>query len=196
MSSLAPIWPMEAVAPRDPRAVSTARAFRRAPSFLTAGGWPRSVWAAAILARIFASQGRGAAAFDLLRRCLPAMNVHGGVAELLGEDGRWNLQYFATAHGALCSAIHALLLRNDDAGLRPFPALPPSWRDVAFERLLIDGYEVSATREDGRLSRLELTNRADRTRTGLVRPGRGAHRVTLEPGQTWSWRATASEPRP
>ena len=185
MSSLAPIWPMQLVRHQDRRARSTARAFRRAPGFLTAGGWPRSVWPAAILARVFAGQRRGDDAVDILRRCRPAMNIHGGVAERVDEDGHWNLQYFATAHGALCSAIHAMLL-SDEGGIEPFPAVPSSWRRAAFDRLLVDGLEVSATLEDGRLTRLEVGNATAEDQVRTVRVGRRARKIALRPGE---WQA-------
>ena len=130
-------------------------------------------------------QRRGDDALDILRRCLPAMNIHGGVAERIDEDGRWNLQYFATAHAALCSAIHAVLLSNEN-GIEPFPAVPRAWSAAAFDRLLVGGIEVSATLEGGRLTRLALGNAATEDQTPTIRIGRRTRRLTLRPGDQQS----------
>jgi hypothetical protein len=187
LSSLAPIWPMEVIAPDDPRARSTARAFRAEPAFLVGGGWPHRPWEAAILARIFADQRRAADALDILTRALPAMNMHGGVCEILDPGGGWNLQYFSTGHGALCSAIHGLLLGRHGGAIRPFPAVPPGWRDASFERLLFDGLEISATLDDGRVRQVTVTNATARPRTDRVFVGRRSHEVTLRPGESRSF---------
>jgi hypothetical protein len=184
LSSLAPIWPMEIVAPDDPRARSTARVFRMDPTFLVGGGWPHRPWEAAILARIFADQRRGAAALDVLTRTLPAMSMHGGVCEILDPGGGWNIQYFSTGHGALCSAIHGLLLGRHGGAIRPFPARVPGWQDARFERLLLDGLEVSAVLDDGRVCQVTLTNATGRTREDRVFVGRRVHELTLRPGET------------
>jgi hypothetical protein len=184
LSSLAPIWPMEIVEPNDPRARSTASAFRAEPVFLVGGGWPHRPWEAAILARIFADQRRGAAALDILTRTRPAMNMHGGVCEILDPGGGWNLQYFSTGHGALCSAIHGLLLGRHGGAIRPFPSMVPGWRDARFERLLLDGLEVSASLEDGRVRQVTVTNTTTELRTDRVFVGRRVHEVTLRPGES------------
>jgi hypothetical protein len=60
------------------------------------------------------------------------------------EDGEWNMQYFGTAQGAVCTAIHNLLLQAEADEIRVFPALPSSWAPAAFERLLANGCEISA----------------------------------------------------
>lgn len=186
LSSLAPIWPMEIVAPSDPRARSTARLFLRSPGFLASGGWPYRIWEGAILARIFADQDRVAVALDLLRRVLPAMNMHGAVCEYLDEGRRWNLQYFATAHGALCSALHGLLLGRRNGAICPFPSASTGWQDASYERLLLDGLEVSARLESGRVTHVVVTNPTAEPRSEVVRIGRRTREVALRPGESWS----------
>ena len=60
------------------------------------------------------------------------------------EDGEWNMQYFGTAQGAVCTALHNLLLQSEADTIRVFPALPANWAEAAFERLLSNGCEISA----------------------------------------------------
>jgi hypothetical protein len=61
------------------------------------------------------------------------------------EAGNWNMQYFGTAQGAVCTALHNLLLQAESGEIRVFPALPSSWTESAFDRLLANGCEVSAS---------------------------------------------------
>src|SRR5262249_46282510 len=126
-------------------------------------------------------------ALDLLTRTLPAMNMHGAVCEILDPGGGWNLQYFSTGHGALCSAIHGLLLGRHNGAIRPFPAVPRGWHDARFERLLLDGLEVSATLDDSQVREVTVTNATADSRTEVVRVGQRTHEVTLRPDESWTW---------
>ncbi len=69
--------------------------------------------------------------------------------------------------GETVAAVTELLLQSSGDGMiEVFPALPETWRDCAFERLLAkDGVEVSAWRKDGKTVRIELFCR----RCGTVR---------------------------
>ncbi|MFN8522879.1 MAG: hypothetical protein U0821_07195 [Chloroflexota bacterium] len=185
LSCLAPIYPMEIVDPRDPRALATATAFGRWSGIAGRSGWPRAIWPAAILARVCAGQGRAEAAVALLKRCLVAVNPHGGVAEYVDELGNWNLQYFATAHGALCSAIHALLLQDDGEALRVFPAVPRAWDVPSFDGLRGRGLQVSAELGPRGIASVEVRNDSDHRQCRMVIVGRKRRVVAIEPGMTW-----------
>jgi hypothetical protein len=60
------------------------------------------------------------------------------------EDGEWNMQYFGTAEGSCCIAIHQMLLQTDTDWIEIFPALPDVWEKAGFDNLLADGLTVSA----------------------------------------------------
>ena len=141
MSSLAVAYPMQAVPCSDPRSRATALAFlehcrRQAED-------RGSPWAAGVLATILARQGDGEAAWEAIEMARPAICCFGGMTEVM-EHGQWNMQYFGTAQGAVCTALHSLLLQSDGDEIHLFPALPQAWREARFERLLAAGLEVSA----------------------------------------------------
>jgi hypothetical protein len=155
-SSLAPIYPMRVVAWNDPRAVSTARAYfemhegraigyssTAKSSFPWTGGW---------LATILAHQGEAEAAWACIERTRPAIGMHGGMAEIVWEWG-WNMMYFGTAQGSVCTALHSLLIQSHGDDVLLFPAVPAGWPGAGFQRLLSGGLEVSAAfeREAGRV---------------------------------------------
>ncbi len=147
MSSIAPIYPMQAVAPGDERSLSTVKAYldqyhgRMIGHGGNSSGFP---WSAGVLATIVARQGRGDLAWDIIQETRPAMCTFGGMTEVL-QDGEWNMQYFATAQGALCTAIHHLMLQSQGDEIHLFPALPSSWETCSFEGLLASGLKVSAS---------------------------------------------------
>lgn len=186
LGSLAPADPMEVLAPDDPRIVATARAYRERPSDLfTQSGVVHSPWVAGVLASTFAGFGDGASAWDLLLKSKPALNVHGGCAEFVADDDRWNIQYFSTAHGALCSAIHHLLLQSRNGEIAIGPALPPDWAGCHFQRLRADGLLVDCDFErTDRAARVTLTNATDAPITRILRFGEARQPVELRPGET------------
>jgi alpha-L-fucosidase 2 len=153
MSSLAPVYPMQVVPFNDPRAQSTAHAFLEQYGGRMVGhggnqsGFP---WAAGVLATIFARQGQGDEAWQILQSTRPAICSFGGMSEVV-ENGAWNMQYFGTAEGAVGTAIHSLLLHPAGDTIRLFPALPRAWRQAAFAGLLAGGVAVSARFDAGRV---------------------------------------------
>lgn len=66
---------------------------------------------------------------------------------------------FVTAAGALCTAIHHLLIAETAPHCWTlFPGIPQDWKDVSFQRLRIrDGWTVSATLEQGNVVSFEAT---------------------------------------
>ena len=59
---------------------------------------------------------------------------------------------------AFASGIHEMLLQSHTGIVRIFPAIPESWEDVGFSTLRTEGaFLVSATREEGRSTRVEIT---------------------------------------
>lgn len=147
MSSLGPIYPMRVLSITDPQALSTVQAYREHYHGRMVGhggdqnGFP---WSAGVLATVCARQGQGDQAWEIIEGTAPAICTFGGMTEVM-EAGRWNMQYFGTAQGAVCTALHNLLLQAEDDGIRVFPALPSGWSESAFERLLANGCEVSAS---------------------------------------------------
>lgn len=147
MSSLGPIYPMQVYSFTDPQALSTVRAYRQHYHGRMVGhggdqnGFP---WSAGVLATVCARQLLGDQAWEIIEGTTPAICNFGGMTEVM-EAGEWNMQYFGTAQGAVCTALHNLLLQSDTDKIRVFPALPSSWSEAAFERLLANGCEVSAS---------------------------------------------------
>jgi len=75
---------------------------------------------------------------------------------------------------AAAQAIHELLLQGWGGAIRVFPALPTSWRDVAFHDLRAEGgFSVSAIRRDGEITKVHVTSLAGEPATlhvGMTRP--------------------------
>ncbi len=146
MSSLAPFYPMQVLTFDDPRCLQTALAYlehQRAKAFGPTGDLNSSAWTAGLLAMVFARLGDADTAWSLIESTRPSLCVHGGMAEVTRE-GRWNMQYFSTAQGAVCTAIHNLLLQAQEDEIRLFPAVPSTWEQCSFEGLLAAGCEVTA----------------------------------------------------
>jgi len=147
MSSLGPIYPMQVFSITDPWALSTVQAYREHYHGRMVGhggdqnGFP---WSAGVLATVCSRQRLGDQAWEIIEGTAPAICSFGGMTEVM-EAGEWNMQYFGTAQGAVCTALHNLLLQSDADEIRVFPALPASWAEAAFERLLANGCEVSAS---------------------------------------------------
>ena len=161
VSSLAPIYPMEVIPPEDPRAIWTVHAYRARYAGRMVGhgnnewGFP---WAAAMLATLQAWQGDGEGAWQTLQELRPAFSLHGGIAETVDEEGRWNMQYFATAHGALCTALHHLMVQTRADRLVIGRSIPPEWESGSWENLRAHGLLVSG-RWDRRQGFLEAVLR-------------------------------------
>ena len=147
MSSLGPIYPMQVFAFTDPWALSTVQAYREHYHGRMVGhggnqnGFPCS---AGVLATVCARQRLGDQAWEIIEGTTPSICNFGGMTEVM-EDGEWNMQYFGTAQGAVCTALHNLLLQSDADEIRVFPALPSSWAEASFEGLLANGCEVSSS---------------------------------------------------
>lgn len=158
VSSLAPIYPMEVIRPEDPRATQTVRAYRERYAGRMVGhgnsewGFP---WAAAVLATIQAWQGDGEGAWRTLQEIRPAFSMHGGIAETVDGEGRWNMQYFGTAHGALCTALHHLVVQTREDGIHIGTSLPAAWESGAWESWLGNGLLLSGE-WDRQRNRLEV----------------------------------------
>jgi hypothetical protein len=184
-SSLAPIYPADAIAPTDSRAVATAEAYRARYAGRMAGhgnsetGFP---WSAGILARILAYQGQTIAAWEQLELTRPALCDQGGCAEYIDEEGRWNMQYFSTAQAALCSALHALLLQRHGSEVRLFDGRRLGWEDCAFSGFLTGGLRLDARYQSGKAMVLARNERAQAWRGALVL-GKTHRLVSLRSGE-------------
>jgi alpha-L-fucosidase 2 len=146
MSSIAPIYPMNVIEPTDSRAVSTAQSYiNQYEGQLIGhgnggGGFP---WSAGVLGAILAWQHQGDLVWQVIQGTRPTICTFGGMTEVM-ENDQWNMQYFGTAQGAVCIAIHQMLLQTAGDRIELFPALPASWDTAAFENLLADGLTLSA----------------------------------------------------
>jgi alpha-L-fucosidase 2 len=121
-------------------------------------------WFAALLARA----GRGDEAAEALRIYQQAFTFPNGFhtnGDWLGQ-GRCDIVFGVftlEGNSAAATAVHEMLLQSRPGALRVFPALPKSWTEARFERLLADGgIEVSAKLESGQVE-VRLHSRRDRT---------------------------------
>jgi hypothetical protein len=192
MSSLGPIYPMRVLSITDPQALSTVQAYREHYHGRMVGhggdqnGFP---WSAGVLATVCARQGQGDQAWEIIEGTAPAICAFGGMTEVM-EAGRWNMQYFGTAQGAVCTAIHNLLLQAEADEIRVFPALPSGWSESAFERLLANGCEVSASvwRGSGRIEGHLVNVTADPLSLRL-RLGQQTETVEIASGETYHFKS-------
>lgn len=146
MSSIGPIFPMGVIKPMDARAISTADAYmERYDGRLIGHGNSNSgfPWSAGVLGAILAWQQRGDLVWEVIQAARPTICTFGGMTEVM-EDGDWNMQYFGTAQGAVCIALHQMLLQVQNGHIELFPALPSAWETASFENLLAEGFSVTA----------------------------------------------------
>jgi hypothetical protein len=85
----------------------------------------------------------GETARALIEGTRPAICKFGGITEVI-RTGKWNMQYFGAAQGALCTALHNLLLQPRGDEVLLFPALPSAWAEAAYQDLLAAGLGISA----------------------------------------------------
>lgn len=148
MSSITPMYPMNVIKPLDPRAISTAEAYMQRYEGQMIGhgnsnrGFP---WSAGVLGAVLAWQHKGDLVWKVIEGARPTICTFGGMTEVMENDG-WNMQYFGTAQGAVCIAIHQMLLQVHDDQIELFPALPSKWDGASFEHLLAAGFTVSASK--------------------------------------------------
>ena len=148
MSSITPIYPMNIIQPLDPRAISTAEAYmeRYEGQMIGHGNSNRGFpWSAGVLGAVLAWQHKGDLVWQVIEGARPTICTFGGMTEVM-ENDQWNMQYFGTAQGAVCIALHQMLLQVHDDQIELFPALPSSWDGASFEHLLVAGFSVSASK--------------------------------------------------
>ena len=192
MSSLGPIYPMRVFPFADPWALSTVQSYREHYHGRMVGhggnqsGFP---WSAGVLATVCACQRLGDQAWEIIEGTAPAICNFGGMTEVM-EDGEWNMQYFGTAQGAVCTALHNLLLQGEADEIRVFPALPSSWREAAFDRLLANGCEVSARMSRGSgVIEGNLVNITSGPLTLWLRIGQLDEMVNVDSGETYRFKS-------
>jgi hypothetical protein len=186
MSSLAVMYPMQAIAWDDPRAISTVRAYRQTYGDAHIGhGENRSAfpWSAGVLATILARQGDGDGAWRVIKGTRSALCTFGGMSEAVEQDGAWNMQYFGTAQGAVCTAINQLLLQAVGDEIRLFPALPSAWRSASFTGFVGAGCELAGKYDDGRVTGRIHNLTVDPIERAVIVGGR-RQTVRLKPGET------------
>ncbi len=146
MSSITPMYPMNVIKPMDPRAISTAEAYMgRYEGQLIGHGESNSgfPWSAGVLGAVLAWQHKGDLVWKVIQGARPTICAFGGMTEVM-EDDHWNMQYFGTAQGSVCIAIHQMLLQVHDDHIELFPAIPSVWSGASFKNLLVAGLSVSA----------------------------------------------------
>ena len=200
MSSLAPIYPMQVLDFNDPRAIQTAQAFLDKHLLALYGNNPIGFhktqtdlnslpWLAGLLATVLARQAMGDAAWKIIENTRPSICNHGGMTEVI-EGEQWNMQYFSTAQGAVCTAIHNLLLQAHRDEIHLFPALPKVWMDMGlqFNNLLAAGLSVSATLASpaGHVNGI-VRNIAPVPLTRQIRFKQQSITIALQPGEAHSF---------
>ena len=145
-------------------------------------------WSWGVLATIFARQGDGSTAWELIQKTRPAICQFGGMTEVM-EGQNWNMQYFGTAQGAVVTALHNLLLQADGERVTIFPSLPPDWQACSFENLLACGLEVSAAFQSGRVTGSVRNIAPTALQRSLILKGRSAL-ILLGPGETYAFEAS------
>lgn len=192
MSSLGPIYPMRVLSFTDPQALSTVQSYREYYHGRMVGhggnenGFP---WSAGVLATVCARQRQGDQAWEVIEGTEPAICTFGGMTEVM-EAGSWNMQYFGTAQGAVCTALHNLLLQGEADEIRVFPALPSSWAEAAFERLLVNGCEVSASVGQGSgVIEGHLVNMTAEPLALRLRIGQQDETVKIASGETYRFKS-------
>ena len=119
--------------------------------------WPWcSSWAAIALAHM----GCGSDSFRWLRHPMGTMTALGVLPEKVRLDGYAIGYGYPSPHALLAWATaHALCHTGPNGELRLLAGLDGQWRDLAFERLRVDGgLLASGTVQGGRLERLQLRN--------------------------------------
>ncbi len=192
MSSITPIYPMGVIQPLDERAISTSKAYigRYEGRMIGHGNSNRGFpWSAGVLGAVLAWQRRGDLVWQVIEGTRPTICQFGGMTEVM-EDGKWNMQYFGTAEGAVSIALHQMLLQVRADSIDLFPAIPSSWDHAAFDDLLADGFTVSATFSRAGV-KWRACNIADHALTRTLRWGDRAEQVELAAGaeKTGEWRA-------
>ena len=141
-------------------------------------------WAAGVLATVIAGSGAGDTAWEIIETTRPTICTHGGMTEVM-ENGEWNMQYFGTAEGAVCTALHHLLLQSEKDIISLFPALPSAWKTASFVNLLASGTQVTASFDHGKMF-CSVKNIASQTLERTLKYKDQAITVRLDPGKTRS----------
>lgn len=185
MSSLAVIYPMQVIAPNDPRAETTSQEIlaRMDEVPMRNGHKWESAWSAGVEATILALQGNGEGAWQRIQATRTSLCQFGGMSEVR-MDHEWNMQYFCTAQAAVMTALHSMLLQSDEHRLKIFPAIPASWTTCSFERLLCDGAEVSASFAKGHV-RATLRNISPVVLNRVISIDKQEIRLSLEPNEKY-----------
>ena len=118
-------------------------------------------WAACLYAR--AGEGDGAA--NNLRIfaenfCLPN-SFHANGDQKTGKYSKFRYRPF-TLEGnfAFAQGVHEMLIQSHQGFIEIFPAIPSSWTEVSFERLLTEGgFEVSAIRKEGVTNQVKILSK-------------------------------------
>lgn len=189
MSSDASIYPMQVIPFSDERSLKTSRAVLayNLERSQREGVYYNFPWSWGVLGTIFARQRDGETAWQIIQKTRPTLCEFGGMTEVM-EGCNWNMQYFLTAEGAVSTALHNLLLQEENDRILVFPARPVEWQNCSFERLLASGLEVSAAYTPGHVSGM-VKNIAHRALTRQICWEKQVLRVTLEPGgsQVFKW---------
>jgi alpha-L-fucosidase 2 len=116
------------------------------------------------LGNLYGRAGQGDKAAEALRTfstcfCLPNSFHVNGDQSGTGKS-KFTYRPFTLEGNFACAAgIQEMLLQSHNGLIRIFPAVPNSWKDVAFESLRAEGgFLISAIRKDGILHSLKITS--------------------------------------
>ena len=185
-SSIGIIYPMKVIPFDDWRAILTTTAIlvEDTRRYLSSHHYSFP-WSWGVLGTILAYQGEAEIAWEAIQNTRATICQFGGMSEVM-EDNLWNMQYFCTAQGAVVTAIHSLLLQNNEGGVEIFPALPADWQSCSYTRLLGAGLEVSASYDRGHISG-EVKNIAPETLERTVKVGTTVKNIRVKPGEIYAF---------
>jgi alpha-L-fucosidase 2 len=186
MSSITPIYPMGVISAKDPRAISTAESYMgryvdHLVGFSETNPQSASAWTAGVLGAVLGWQQKGDLVWKVIDAARITMCNFGGMTEVM-ENGEWNMMYFGTAQGAVCIALHQMLLQTHGNAIDIFPAIPSVWPRASFENLLVNGFTVSASWTPQTVE-WTVHNRSAQKLTRDIRYGDKVETVTLQPGE-------------
>ena len=142
--------------------------------------WTGYSWA--WLGSLYARAGRGAKAAEALRTfaecfCLPNSFHVNGDQSGTGKSKMTYRPFTLEGNFAFASGIQEMLLQSHRGIIEVFPAVPPQWKDVSFERLRAEGaILVSATMKEGLLTSIILIS--EKGGTVYLKPSFGSRDFT------------------
>lgn len=120
--------------------------------------------------------------WDRLKKCAKFTDRFGSIPERVFYDGELLKRPFMTSHASYIWAVNALLMNRKGKRLAILTNLPKNWKNLSFENLTTpDGLKVSATMDDGEITKLKIVNiNAEQREVNLFLPGKEKIKLILK----------------